>query len=462
MLLLVLVLMFGVVALSALILSYNFYMTDFAVTAPTVLESYTFSKQNSDKSIAGAYYNWYNQAAQNSWAVNFSCLDEWLSSFTDQWCYFRGEYWFIPPQRTLKLWVYQNISWSGFVFNVLWNVSKDVTFNIKEINWPLVLQKTITTSGYVDTIPFTGKDFSIEIVNPDTSWVQYFFTTKWSEWLKSFSISSTWIVNLLQSKASLNPLLRGQFDAVSFSSTWSSAISSAYSLLSISSWNLLNFQVANFSFNQQKSSGAFLLTSPVTLWTWVKINFWYTGSQELTCTQQLRWFYYDSHKGNVLYWIDSTSHSQALSNNVWLTWSVFSPASTWFSAWLYTNCSSYPDSVFGSFRIQSSTWTDIITMTAWVMVSNSTGIPNANTYVPSLNLVATWWVSQLIWTIYSTQFWLGVVWGIPWDTDLIRRFIDRSNALQTISSAIEAIWTNYINFASPVSWFLQRNFEIKY
>jgi len=156
---------FFIITISIFILNINNYI--FFNDYTTYKQSNIINEKNID--LWKYYIKYYNQL---TWADLFCFL--WT---TDNNCYFRWNYGFIPPKTNINIWNFFLEKKSSFIFSWTNNLELKIKNNIEEVTY------NFNKTGQSKT--FKKWYYNMYIYNTNNTWEQFFITSKDTEWIKN-------------------------------------------------------------------------------------------------------------------------------------------------------------------------------------------------------------------------------------------------------------------------------------
>lgn len=275
------------------LISFNFFLQDFNFFADKFLQSYYIWESNNKLNEKYFYDNkTYFQ----------DCLDENIEKCKSWWIY-----WFIPPNKTIDLWFYQNIyaSW----FNILLtgnNINTILHINNFTNDWNdkyLIQDKKFMFTGDI-----INQNLNLKLENKEDERIQFIFNLTWWNLLKKHKISQnlTWWFDI-QVNQNLFIWNRKFFDKnieyqnsfyipppQAYNLTWISNCSPSWTWIDLQrnrSWanidwiDEIKYEYSIFSWNNLTWDNLLYTWNYLTwvdLWTWINLYTWsilyYTGS----------------------------------------------------------------------------------------------------------------------------------------------------------------------------------------
>lgn len=170
----------------------NFYWNIFQ---SQVIVSQNFKLVDDYKNYFLINWSWYNDLTGNIIDDNHNddnhfCRKNIWTWYKDDDCLYRSLYWFIPPNKQIDLWYFENISGSWLNIYFSWNINEDIIVSLNYLNkWKRNLYN-FQKSGYIES-EFKKDNINLKLKNKNNSRIQYFISLKNGEWFKELNINKS-------------------------------------------------------------------------------------------------------------------------------------------------------------------------------------------------------------------------------------------------------------------------------
>ena len=169
-------------------ISLNFMLFDFSAGINQNYQSAIINKEN--YKLISTYEAYFNSGINDN---DYHCYSGW--TYEDTNCLFKWTYWFIPPNQTVDLWIYQNLVWSWLTLNLTWDLSRWTFLFIRSLNSSSSERHNLSSTTNTINYNFKG-DYDFKITNNSSTWLQYYIYFTWSEGVNYFAETNTWYIYL--------------------------------------------------------------------------------------------------------------------------------------------------------------------------------------------------------------------------------------------------------------------------
>lgn len=156
-------------------ISLDFMMFDFSAWINQNYQSNIVNKEN--YKLTSSYISYFNSGINDN---DYKCYSWW--TFEDLNCAFKWTYWFIPPNQTIDLGIYQNLSWDWIILNLTWDLNKWTTILIRSLESSNFQRYNLNNTWNVINYKLKW-DYNFKITNKSNSWLQYYMYFTGNEWI---------------------------------------------------------------------------------------------------------------------------------------------------------------------------------------------------------------------------------------------------------------------------------------
>ncbi len=116
---------------------------------------------------------------------NYNCYKNFWNYEDDDCLYYKGLYWFLPPETKIYLWKINSLKKNDVLkYFLTWELSKDVVFSVKNKN--SFYKENLSQTWYLD-YAFSNKDYNFFVENKNKDWIQFFLVFSWENNFKEIS-----------------------------------------------------------------------------------------------------------------------------------------------------------------------------------------------------------------------------------------------------------------------------------